>query len=72
MDEFIKKRIGILLLGILGVLTLPMIEWLTTLPISIYWITAIIAIWGLLILFAEEIVRHYFNIPKEEEEIVTQ
>jgi len=71
MDEFIKKRIGILLLGILGVLTLPMIEWLTTLPISIYWIAAIIAIWGLLILFAEEIVRHYFNIPKEEE-IVTQ
>jgi len=71
MDEFIKKRIGILLLGILGVLTLPMIEWLTTLPISVYWIAAIIAIWGLLILFAEEIVRHYFNIPKEEE-IVTQ
>jgi len=64
MDEFIKKRLGILILGILGLLTIPMIAWLMTLPISGAWITSIIGIWALLIIFFEEIVRHYFNIPK--------
>ena len=64
MDEFIKKRIGIIILGMLALLTIPMIEWLMTLPLSGAWITAIIGIWGLLIIFFEELVRHYFNIPK--------
>ena len=64
MDEFIKKRTGLLILGILAFLTIPMIGWLMTLPIPGTWITAIIGIWGLLIIFFEELVRHYFNIPK--------
>ena len=66
MDEFIKKRLGILILSIMGLFAIPFAEWLGTLGLTVYWLVFILGVYGVSALFCEEVVRHYFKITKTE------
>jgi len=66
MDDFIKKRIGILILVVIGALSLPLGELILALPISEFWKIYFIAVMGAVIIFGEEYVRWLFKVPPEE------
>ena len=68
MEDFIKKRLGILILAIIALFAVPFGSWLITLGLKPDWITFILGAYGAVALFCEEVVRHFFKVPKETED----
>lgn len=65
MDDFIKSRLGILILVIMGLFGLPFGTLLHSLGLPAEWLTFILGAYGAVALFCEEVVRYYFKLPKE-------
>lgn len=66
MDDYMKKRLGILLLVAVGGLAIPLGKLIWTLPIPLDWQWYLTIILGAIIIFGEEYLRHNFKISKEE------
>ncbi len=72
MDNFVKKRMGIFLLVVIGGLALPLGELIAIAPIPIMWKWYLAAILAAGVIFGEEYVRHLFKISKESTALVSR
>lgn len=66
MDAFVKKRVGVFLLIVIGGLTLPVSELIVLLPIPITWKWYLGIVLGAAVILGEEYVRHLFKVAKED------
>jgi len=66
MDTFIKKRLGMFLLVVIGGLALPIGELIVVSPIPLMWKLYFGTMLGAVVIFGEEYIRHQFKISKED------
>lgn len=66
MDDYMNKRLGILLLVAVGGLAIPLGKLIWTLPIPLDWQWYLTIILGAIIFFGEEYLRHNFKISNKE------
>lgn len=72
MDEFYIKRLGILILAIMGLFAYPFGVLMGNLGLPPEWMTFILGSYGAMALFCEEVVRYKFKVPKEENTTSTE